>query len=180
VDAARAGAVDFDPVRLTISAAGLGLSGYELERALRAGQAVAIEATDSHNIVANITFGDSEASIERLVLALASVAAQAAASGKKAATRPPSKLPLCGRQVTSPREAFFGARQALPLAGCAGRVSAEMVVPYPPGIPVLGPGEEITPETVAYLHEAALSGVLIHGPRDPLLRSLEVAADGLA
>jgi len=180
VDAARAGAVDFDPVRLTISAAGLGLSGYELERALRAGQAVAIEATDSHNIVANITFGDSEASIERLVLALASVAAQAAASGKKAATMPPPKLPLAGRQALSPREAFFGARQALPLAGCAGRVSAEMVVPYPPGIPVLGPGEEITPETVAYLREAALSGVLIHGPRDPLLRSLEVVAGGPA
>jgi arginine decarboxylase len=80
----------------------------------------------------------------------------------------------------SPREAFFGARQALPLAGCAGRVSAEMVVPYPPGIPVLGPGEEITPETVAYLCEAAVSGVLIHGPRDPSLRSLEVVAGGLA
>ena len=178
--AAQAGAVDFDPVRLTISAAALDLSGYELERALRAGQAVAIEATDPHNIVANVTFGDSEASIERLVLALASVAARATASGKKAATQPPPKLPLAGRQVMSPREAFFGARQALPLDGCAGRVSAEMVVPYPPGIPVLGPGEKITPETVAYLREAAVSGVLVHGPRDPSLRSLEVAAGELA
>ena len=178
--AAQAGAVDFDPVRLTISAAALGLSGYELERALRVDHAVAIEAADPHNIVANVTFGDSEASIERLVLALAAVAARTAASGKKAATMPPPKLPLAGRQALSPREAFFGACEVLPLANCAGRVSAEMVVPYPPGIPVLGPGEEITPETVAYLREAALSGVLIHGPRDPSLRTLQVAAGGPA
>jgi arginine decarboxylase len=179
-DTGQAGAVDFDPARLTISAAGLGLSGYELERALRAGQAVAIEATDPHNIVANITFGDSEASIERLVLALASVVARAAASGKKAATQSPPKLPLAGRQALSPREAFFGASEVLPLAACAGRVSAEMVVPYPPGIPVLGPGEEITSETVEYLREAAATGILIHGPRDLSLQSLQVVAGGLA
>ena len=178
--AAQVGAVDFDPVRLTISAAALGFSGYELERALRAGQAVAIEAADPHNIVANITFGDSETSVERLVSALTAIAAEARKSGKRAATQASLKLPLAGRQVMSPREAFFGARRALPLAGCAGRVSAEMVVPYPPGIPVLGPGEEITPETVAYLREAALSGVLIHGPRDLSLRSLEVVAGGPA
>ena len=72
-------------MRLTISAATLGLSGYELERALRTDHAVAIEATDPHNIVANITFADSEASVERLVNAVAAVAARARRSGKKAA-----------------------------------------------------------------------------------------------
>jgi arginine decarboxylase len=178
-DAAQAGAVDFDPVRLTISAAALGLSGYELERALRAGQAVAIEATDPHNIVANITFGDSEASVERLVSALTAIAAEARTSGKKAATQASPKLPLAGRQAISPRAAFFGACEALPLAACAGRASAEMVVPYPPGIPVLGPGEEITAETVGYLREAAASGILIHGPRDLTLATLQVVAGGL-
>ena len=111
-------------------------------------------------------------------VALASVAARAATSGKKAATKTAPKLPLAGHQVLSPREAFFGACEALPLAACAGRVSAEMVVPYPPGIPVLGPGEEISAETVDYLREAAASGVLIHGPRDLSLRSLEVVAGG--
>ncbi len=178
-DAALAGAVDFDPVRLTISAAALGIGGYELERALRGRQAVAIEAADPHNIVANITFGDSEASVERLVTALAAIAEGASASGKKAATKVPPKLPLAGRQAVSPREAFFGARAALPLVACAGRVSAEMVVPYPPGIPVLGPGEEITAETIDYLREAAASGVSIHGPRDLSLATLQVVEGGL-
>ena len=85
-------------------------------------------------------------------------------------------MPLAGRQAISPREAFFGAREALPLRACAGRVSAEMVVPYPPGIPVLGPGEEISAETIDYLREAAARGILIQGPHDLSLATLEVVA----
>jgi len=65
---------------------------------------------------------------------------------------------------------------ALPLAECAARVSAEMVTPYPPGIPVLGPGEEISPQIVAYLEEAAATGLKVHGPEDRGLRSLRVVA----
>ena len=59
-----------------------------------------------------------------------------------------------------------------------GRVSAEMVVPYPPGIPVLGPGEEVTAETAACVAQAAARGVLIHGPRDLSLATLRVVAPG--
>ena len=80
------------------------------------------------------------------------------------------------RQVLSPREAFFAPAVALPLAECAGRVSAEMVTPYPPGIPVLGPGEEVSAEIVAYLQEAAAAGLKVHGPEDRALRSLRVVA----
>jgi arginine decarboxylase len=88
-------------------------------------------------------------------------------------------LPLAGRQAISPREAFFGACEALSLAACVGRVSAEMVVPYPPGIPVLGPGEEISAETVDYLRGAAAGSILIHGPRDLTLATLQVVAGSL-
>jgi arginine decarboxylase len=176
--APQSGAVDFDPVRLTISAATLGLSGYELERTLRADHAVAIEASDPRNVVANITFADSEASVERLVGAVAAIAARARRSGNRAAISPSLKLPLAGRQAISPREAFFGTREPLPLRACAGRVSAEMVVPYPPGIPVLGPGEEISAETIDYLVEAAARGILIQGPHDLALATLEVVAEG--
>ena len=77
-------------------------------------------------------------------------------------TRPPFT-----RQVLSPREAFFAPSVALPLAECAGRVSAEMVTPYPPGIPVLGPGEEISAEIVAYLQEARGDRAQGARPRGP-------------
>jgi len=208
-DAARQpGSVDFDPVRLTFSAVEAGLSGYELEHRLRAEQAVAIEAADPHNVVVNVTSGDSPASIDRLVAACAAVIAviAAAAAGREpgddrapvavsgagrtgrragddrgatvASGLTPGLAPRFGRQLCSPREAFFGAADALPLAACVGRVSAEMVVPYPPGIPVLGPGEEVTAETAAYVAQAAARGLLIHGPRDVSLATLRVVASG--
>jgi arginine/lysine/ornithine decarboxylase len=207
-DARQSGSVDFDPVRLTISAAGLGLSGYQLERALRADHAVAVEAADPFNIVANITFGDSEATVARLVAALETIAANACASapgsstpdlavdfaanvvadaaanaatdlpgsGKKAAIAAAPQLPLFTRLACSPREAFFGPSEALALRECVGRVSAEMVVPYPPGIAVLGPGEEISAETADYLAAAAGRGAFVHGPRDLSLATLRVVA----
>jgi arginine decarboxylase len=177
-DARQPGAVAFDPVRLTLSLAALGLSGYELERRLRVDHALAVEAADERNVVVNITFGDSGATVERLVgavTAVATVAADAVAkSGNEAASATALQLPLFTRQICSPRDAFFGPAEALSLADCGGRVSAEMVVPYPPGIPVLGPGEEISAETVAYLSAAARRGVLIHGPRDLTLATLRV------
>ena len=180
-DARQSGSVDFDPVRLTISAAGLGLSGYQLERALRADHAVAVEAADPHNVVANVTFGDSEATVDRLVAAIQTIAAANAAtdlpgSGKKAAIAAAPQLPLFTRLACSPREAFFGPSEALALRECVGRVSAEMVVPYPPGIPVLGPGEEISAETADYLATAAARGAFVHGPRDLSLATLRVVA----
>ena len=207
--ARQPGAADFDPVRLTLSLATLGLSGYELERRLRTDHALAVEAADPHNVVVNITFGDSPATVDRLVDAVAGVAAQAGRqsggaagaagaagqssgaagtaaaqgvaeaagrSGNEAASPASPPLPLFTRQVCSPRDAFFGPAEVVSLADCAGWVSAEMVVPYPPGIPVLGPGEEISGETVAYLAEAARRGVLVHGPRDLTLATLRVVA----
>ena len=205
--ARQPGSVDFDPVRITISAVAAGLSGYELERRLRSEQAVAIEAADPRNIVVNVTFGDSPASIDRLVAACAVVVAEAAAAGGgsagavrgvgggpatagigRATVRGETATvghepgggvaPRYGRQLSSPREAFFASAKALPLAACVGRVSAEMVVPYPPGIPVLGPGEEVTAETAAHVAQAAARGVLIHGPRDGSLATLRVVASG--
>ena len=76
----------------------------------------------------------------------------------------------------TPRDSFFAPSTALPLARCAGLVSAEMVTPYPPGIPVLGPGEEISDEIVAYLQEGATVGLKVHGPEDRTLRTLRVVA----
>lgn len=175
-DAVWPGSVDFDPVRLTISAVGLGLSGYALERVLRIDHAVAVEAADPHNIVANITFGDSEETIDRLVVAFETIAAELAESGERAAVAAAPMLPRFTHQVCSPRDAFFGPSETLPLAACVGRASAEMVVPYPPGIPVLGPGEEISDETLDYLIEAAAHSVLVHGPRDLSLATLRVVA----
>jgi lysine decarboxylase len=172
------GVAEFDPTRLTISALDLGLSGFELETALRDHHAVAVEAADPLAIILNVTFGDSMEDMRVLVEALRAIAARAQGGGGREAAaqwlrlRPPSFT----RQVLSPRDAFFAPSVALPLAECAGRVSAEIVTPYPPGIPVLGPGEEITAATVGYLERAGAVHLKVHGPEDLSLRTLRVVA----
>ena len=170
----------FDPTRLTISACDLGLSGYQLETVLRDDYRIAVEAADPLNVVLNVTFGDSRDDVEQLVGALRDLSARYAGVTAEDAAAACSTLlshtPPFTRQVLSPRDAVFSTAVARPLADCAGEVSAEMVTPYPPGIPVLGPGEEISPEIVAYLREASATGLKVHGPEDRTLRTLRVVA----
>jgi lysine decarboxylase len=173
---ARHGVASFDPTRLTVSSSDLGHSGYELETVLRDDYRIAVEAADPLNVVLNVTYGDSRADLEKLVAAFRDYAARRAgrAGGFSAGTGLLAHAPAFTRQVLSPREAFFAPSVALPLAECDGRVSAEMVTPYPPGIPVLGPGEAISAEIIAYLQEGARAGLKVHGPEDRTLGSLRV------
>jgi len=174
----RQGVASFDPTRLTISTCDSGHSGYELETILRDEYHIAVEAADPLNIVLNVTYGDSREDLERLVAVFADYAKRfgkvAGGGGSAACSGLLAHTPAFTRQVLSPREAFFAPSRALPLARCGGRVSAEMVTPYPPGIPVLGPGEEISAEIVAYLLEGAAAELKVHGPEDRTLQSLRV------
>lgn len=175
----RDGVAELDSTRLTISACELGLSGYQLETELRDTYRIAVEAADPLNIILNVTYGDSHADLEHLVAALGDLATrygEQAGGGATASAGLLADTPPFTRQVLSPRDATFARSVARPLAECGGEVSAEMVTPYPPGIPVLGPGEEISPEIVAYLQEASAVGLKVHGPEDRTLRSLRVVA----
>ncbi|MCX6363948.1 MAG: aminotransferase class V-fold PLP-dependent enzyme [Actinobacteria bacterium] len=178
-DLSRHGVASFDPTRLTISSFDLGHSGYELETVLRDDYHIAVEAADPLNVVLNVTYGDAHADIEQLVAAFRDYADRCAGQAGGGSAVCPGLLahsPAFTRQVLSPREAFFAPSMSLPLAECAARVSAEMVTPYPPGIPVLGPGEAISDEIIAYLQEGAKAGLKVHGPEDRTLRSLRVVA----
>jgi lysine decarboxylase len=73
-----------------------------------------------------------------------------------------------------PRDAFFAPTRAISLDTASGRVSAELVIPYPPGIPVLAPGEIITDDKIAYLQEGARHGMYVSGPTDPSLATIRV------
>ena len=135
-----------------------------------------MEAADPLNIVLNITYGDSKDDLSTLVDALADYAARSRERvfGPDSCEHLLIKLPPFTRQVLSPHDAFFAPSVALPLAECLGRVSAEIATPYPPGIPVLGPGEEVGAETIAYLTEAGARHMHVHGPEDLTLRTLRV------
>lgn len=179
----RSSVAAFDRTRLTVSAADLGWAGYELEWELRESFHIAVESADAFNVVMNVTLGDTPDSVARLVGALEVVAARGIRSrvGTSGDTTPAAMRealsldpPPLARTMTTPRAAYFARARSLPLRESIGAVSAEMATPYPPGVPVLGPGEEITSEIVAYLEEARRRGLAVHGLQDPTMATVRV------
>jgi arginine/lysine/ornithine decarboxylase len=178
LDTARLGlpADRHDATRLVIDVQGLGLTGIEVERELRRRFGVAPEMSDLVGIVCLVTVGDTPRSIDRLVTALARIARE-----PRRASRPIDGLlrssagaVAAGPQRLTPREAYFAPARSSPLAAAIGKVAAELIVPYPPGIPVLTPGEVITGEKVDYLRLAAAAGIHICGAADRELGSVRV------
>jgi arginine/lysine/ornithine decarboxylase len=175
LDADQLGIAGFDLTKLVIDVDGLGITGYQAEDELRNRFGVGPEMSDLVGAVCLITIGDTEASIQRLVDAFATLSREHRGGGNKRADRRSSGVAIAaGELAISPREAFFSASRAIPLASASGEISTELVIPYPPGIPVLSPGEVITDEKVAYLDEGVAHGMYISGPADPKLRTIRV------
>jgi arginine/lysine/ornithine decarboxylase len=172
----------FDPSRLVIDAGGIGLTGYALERELRDRFGIAPEMSDLVGIVCLITIGDDQRSIDRLVGAITTLAAERGAKGSwdagaaaaRAWFRSSGGAIAPGRQVLTPREAFFAPARPVSLLSATGEVAAESVVPYPPGIPVLVPGEVIAAEKVAHLCHALAHGMHVCGAADSTLETVQV------
>jgi len=175
LDADRLGIDAFDLTKLVIDVDGLGMTGYEAEDALRNRFGVGPEMSDLVGVVCLVTIGDTEASIQRLVEAFTTLSQEHCRRGDGRADRRSSGAAVAPAELAmSPREAFFSASRAIPLDEASGEISTELVIPYPPGIPVLAPGEVITPDKVAYLAEGIAHGMYISGPSDLRLRTIRV------
>jgi arginine decarboxylase len=160
-----------DPLRLILLLAGTGASGLDVERDLLA-DGIALEMADRDMLVPIVTMADDGASLDGLLDALErSIARRRGAPRRAVASAAWSIDP---RPVLPPRDAFFAPREAVPMERAAGRVAAELVAPYPPGIPVLAPGEEVTRTALEALRRARDDGVRIAYAADPTLRTLEV------
>jgi arginine/lysine/ornithine decarboxylase len=171
-----------DPTKLVIDVAGLGLTGLEAERLLRDVYAIAPEGSDLSSVICFLTIGDNRFSVEQLVGAFAALSATARRRGahrRGAAAAPPRSSGAAiapGPQAMTPRDAFFAPCRAVPLTAAVGEVAAELVTPYPPGIPVLAPGEVITADKLAYLADGAAHGMYVCGPANPSLATVRVVA----
>lgn len=166
---------EIDPTRLVIDVSGAGLTGYAAEQMLRA-NGIAPEMSDLHSIVCLITISDRQSSIDRLVAGVAEVVG--AGGGRHGPTRSDSRalgpVVTSGLAALTPAEAFQAPAQSVALTDAIGEICAEMVVPYPPGIPVLLPGEVITNEKVAYLWHGRARGMALGGPSDPTLATMRI------
>ena len=164
------GVFDFDLTKLAIATMGAGLSGMEVYDLLRDEYDIQVEFGDVSNILAYISVGDRQRDLERLVGALAEIERRFRRPESSLYVRPIPPAPLC----YSPKEAYYAAKTSLPLAESIGRVCGELVMCYPPGIPILAPGEEITAQAVEYIGNALSIGCTVIGTHDVGIENLQV------
>lgn len=161
---------DFDVTKLSVNTLDIGLAGIEVHDILRDEYDIQIEFGDFCNILAYISIGDRKQDVERLVGALSEIRRRF----KKDRQGMLSQEYIPPRVVLTPQEAFYSEKESLLLKDALGRVCSEFVTCYPPGIPILAPGEEITPDILEYIEYAKEKGCTIIGPEDSGLNRLNV------
>lgn len=164
-----------DPLKLTLVLNGTGAHGVQVENDLLAA-GLPVEAAERDTLVAVVSMADTEASLGALTEQL--VSAIERHRGAPRPVEPAATYAVEPVPAMSPRRAFFASAEAVPTAAALGRVSVELVAPYPPGIPVLAPGEEVTSATLAALAAARTAGVRVAYAADPSLSTLRVARPG--
>lgn len=163
---------DLDPTKLLISVKDLGITGHQAEGWLREHANIEVELSDLYNILCLITFGDTEKEINLLINALQRMAK---AFAEETAVRDIHvTLPEIPALAMSPRSAFYAETEVIPMSESAGRISAEFIMVYPPGIPIFIPGEIITQENIDYIHMNIEAGLPVQGPEDDTLKNLHV------
>ncbi|MFZ7942146.1 MULTISPECIES: aminotransferase class I/II-fold pyridoxal phosphate-dependent enzyme [Bacillaceae] len=164
---------DYDPTKLIISVKELGLTGYEVEKWLREKHNIEVELSDLYNILCIITFGDTEKEAALLVNALKELAAEYKDQAGK--IEPVEVLlPEIPILALTPRDAFYAETEVIPFAESEGRIIAEFVMVYPPGIPIFIPGEIITEENLHYIRENLEAGLPVQGPEDDEIKFIHV------
>lgn len=160
-----------DPTRLAIVLPGTGADGIRIEQDLIAA-AMPVEMADRDYLVPIVTMADDRDDV--LALTEAIVRSVERHRGRPRRVSPAAQWMLEPDTVMSPRDAFFAPHHRRPARSAVGRISAELVAPYPPGIPVLAPGERITDEAVNSLLDARSAGIRIAYASDPSLTTLLV------
>jgi lysine decarboxylase len=161
----------FDPMRLVVLLSHVGANGIEIERMLEA-EGLPLELVDRDTIVALVTVADDESTLDKLVTAL--VKAIHATSGPPRSPTVAVSWHVQPVKAMSPRAAFFASHETVAADLAVGRISAELIAPYPPGIPVLAPGELVTERLLADLRAVAAHGVRVAYAADPSLATIEV------
>jgi arginine/lysine/ornithine decarboxylase len=155
---------DFDVTKLTISVRDLGLSGYRASRILNNDYHIQVEMADPLNILVIVSIGDRRDDLNRLVEALQNISREYHGTRPRDILSAEIGLPPFGKPTgITPREAYFKEHEPVPLGEACGSVCTEIVTVYPPGIPLLIPGEIITTEVIDYIRKMDRLGATIDG-----------------
>jgi lysine decarboxylase len=173
----RPGVHDWDPLRLSVDVRGTGSTGAKVASMMRERDDINLELVAENVIVAVFGMGeDAGASGERLVSSLRR-AVQALGTEGRPPGEPLTPPPPWGELEITPRQAFLGPQEAVAFPAAVGRVAAESLAAYPPGIPNVLPGERLTRETVDYIQAVVEHGGWVRGAVDRSLRTVRVVVE---
>ena len=161
---------DFDVTKLAVHTSDIGLAGIEVYDLLRDEYDIQIEFGDLGNLLAYLSIGDRRRDVERLVSALSEIRRRFSRDKVRLMTQEYIEPEV----AASPQEAFYAEKESLPLEETEGRICSEFVMCYPPGIPVLAPGERVTEEIIRYIRYAKEKGCSMTGPEDSEINRLNV------
>src|SRR4051812_37333337 len=173
----RPGVFARDETKVTFDVTGLGITGFQATDWLYEHRRIGAELHDMHHVMFLVTIGDDEHAIDELVAGMRALADAASdiSCGREIPSLPPVEQ-LVGEYAIPPREAFLGTTKRVSLDDAPGEIAAEPVSPYPPGVPVLVPGQRIEPGHVEFLKTGLEAGMLVEGVSDPSLHELRVVA----
>jgi arginine decarboxylase len=168
---------DLDPMQILIDVSSLEITGYQAADWLREQHRIDVGLSDHRRILATMSMADDMSTAQRLVTALQGLteAAPGLPAAKRVDLPPPSQFDI--DPALSPREAFFGKTETVAANDAAGRICAEQITPYPPGIPALLPGERITTDILDYLRSGLAAGMVLPDPADPSLDTVRVTIE---
>jgi arginine decarboxylase len=170
---------DYDPTKLTIHVRHLGITGYDAENWLREYYNLEVELSDMYNILCLVTPGDDEESIGILLEALQSMS-DAYHADSREILEIVVKIPEIPHLALTPRDAFYGETELVSFRESAGRIIAEFIYVYPPGIPILLPGEVISQENIDYIVDHLEVGLPVKGPEDRSVTNVKVILEETA
>lgn len=165
---------DLDPLHVVIDVSDLGVSGYDAADWLRDHQRIDMGLSDHRRIEATLSQADDDQTAARLLAALRALTEHAADLPSAKLVDLPSAGELQLEPAMLPRDAFFAAKETITADQAVGRICAEQITPYPPGIPVIIPGERITAELLDYLRTGLAAGMQLPDPADPSLGTIRV------
>jgi arginine/lysine/ornithine decarboxylase len=167
---------DLDPLHVVIDVSDLGVTGYDAADWLRENHRLDMGLSDHRRMEATLSLADDAQTAARLMSALTDLTKQAGTLPPARQVELPSAAELELEPAMLPRDAFFAPKETVPASHAAGRICAEQITPYPPGIPVIIPGERITVELLDYLRSGVSAGMQLPDAADPALDTIRVVS----
>lgn len=166
---------DYDATKVTIHVRHLGITGYETENWLRDHYNLEVELSDMYNILCLVTPGDTQETVETLLTALRDLSGQY--FNRNEVQELVVKIPEIPQLSLIPRDAFYADTEVIPFKESAGRIIAEFIYVYPPGIPILLPGEVISQQNIDYIMDHVEIGLPVKGPEDRSIQNVKVIVE---